>query len=81
MIDIRQCFDVIVVGGGHAGTEATLRELPFKVSRLKTGTPPRIDGRTVDFTVMETQMGDYPTTVFSFLKQWLSDYFRQNMKG
>ncbi|OGT36982.1 MAG: tRNA uridine-5-carboxymethylaminomethyl(34) synthesis enzyme MnmG [Gammaproteobacteria bacterium RIFCSPHIGHO2_12_FULL_37_14] len=44
-----------------------LRDLPFRMSRLKTGTPPRIDGRTVDFTVMEKQMGDSPTPVFSFM--------------
>lgn len=44
-----------------------LRDLPFRVSRLKTGTPPRIDGRTVDFSKMEQQPGDTPTPVFSFL--------------
>lgn len=44
-----------------------LRDLPFHVDRLKTGTPPRIDGRTVDFSVMEEQNGDKPTPVFSFL--------------
>lgn len=46
---------------------ARLRELPFRVNRLKTGTPPRIDGRTVDFSVMEKQEGDSPTPVFSFI--------------
>lgn len=46
---------------------ARLRDLPFRVNRLKTGTPPRIDGRTVDFSVMEKQAGDTPTPVFSFL--------------
>lgn len=46
---------------------ARLRDLPFRVNRLKTGTPPRIDGRTVDFSVMEKQPGDTPTPVFSFL--------------
>lgn len=46
---------------------ARLRDLPFRVNRLKTGTPPRIDGRTVDFSVMEKQFGDTPTPVFSFL--------------
>lgn len=46
---------------------ARLRELPLRVGRLKTGTPPRIDGRTVDFSVMETQHGDTPVPVFSFL--------------
>lgn len=44
-----------------------LRDLPFRIKRLKTGTPPRIDGRTVDFSVMEMQPGDTPTPVFSFL--------------
>lgn len=46
---------------------ARLRELPFRVNRLKTGTPPRLDGRTVDFSVMEMQPGDSPTPVFSFM--------------
>ena len=45
---------------------ARLRDLPFRTSRLKTGTPPRIDGRSVDFSVMEKQAGDQPTPVFSF---------------
>jgi tRNA uridine 5-carboxymethylaminomethyl modification enzyme len=44
-----------------------LRELPLRVDRLKTGTPPRIDGRTLDYTQMENQPGDIPTPVFSFL--------------
>lgn len=57
---------------GRAGDPAAktlasaLRELPFRIKRLKTGTPPRIDGRSVDFTVMEKQFGDTPTPVFSF---------------
>ncbi len=46
---------------------ARLHALPFRISRLKTGTPPRIDGRSVDFTVMEQQHGDNPLPVFSFL--------------
>ncbi len=46
---------------------ARLRELKLPVGRLKTGTPPRIDGRTVDFSVMEVQPGDDPPPVFSFL--------------
>uniref|UniRef100_UPI002FDEA979 FAD-dependent oxidoreductase n=1 Tax=Pelomicrobium sp. TaxID=2815319 RepID=UPI002FDEA979 len=46
---------------------ARLRELKLPVGRLKTGTPPRIDGRTVDFSVMEAQPGDDPPPVFSFL--------------
>lgn len=59
--------------GGRAGDPpaktlaARLRDLPFRISRLKTGTPPRIDGRSVNFEVMEKQFGDTPTPVFSFL--------------
>jgi tRNA uridine 5-carboxymethylaminomethyl modification enzyme len=59
--------------GGRAGDAASvglaerLRDLPFRVGRLKTGTPPRIDGRTVDFSRMQPQPGDQPTPVFSFL--------------
>jgi tRNA uridine 5-carboxymethylaminomethyl modification enzyme len=44
-----------------------LRERPFRIDRLKTGTPPRIDGRTLDYSVMEPQPGDDPRPVFSFL--------------
>jgi len=44
-----------------------LRELKLPVGRLKTGTPPRLDGRTIDFSVMERQPGDDPVPVFSFL--------------
>jgi tRNA uridine 5-carboxymethylaminomethyl modification enzyme len=59
--------------GGRAGDApsnrlaARLRELPLRVARLKTGTPPRIDGRTLDWSVMTRQPGDIPTPVFSFL--------------
>jgi len=59
--------------GGRAGDPASirlaerLRELPFRVGRLKTGTPPRIDGRSVDFSGMAVQPGDDPRPVFSFL--------------
>ena len=59
--------------GGRAGDPAStrlasrLRELPLKVSRLKTGTPPRLDGRSLDFSVMTPQAGDTPVPVFSFL--------------
>ncbi|WP_028024437.1 tRNA uridine-5-carboxymethylaminomethyl(34) synthesis enzyme MnmG [Enterovibrio calviensis] len=59
--------------GGRAGDPPSialadrLRELPFRVDRLKTGTPPRIDARTVDFSVMETQHGDTPRPVFSYM--------------
>jgi tRNA uridine 5-carboxymethylaminomethyl modification enzyme len=44
-----------------------LRALPFRVARLKTGTPPRLDGRTLHFEAMAEQPGDVPTPVFSFL--------------
>jgi tRNA uridine 5-carboxymethylaminomethyl modification enzyme len=44
-----------------------LRELQLPVGRLKTGTPPRLDGRTIDFSVMQVQPGDDPVPVFSFL--------------
>ncbi len=44
-----------------------LRELNLPVGRLKTGTPPRLDGRTIDFSVMEEQPGDQPVPVFSYL--------------
>ncbi len=59
--------------GGRAGDPPSialanrLRELPFRVDRLKTGTPPRIDARSVDFSVMQTQRGDTPLPVMSFL--------------
>jgi tRNA uridine 5-carboxymethylaminomethyl modification enzyme len=59
--------------GGRAGDAASialserLHELPLRIDRLKTGTPPRIDARTIDFSVLEEQHGDTPTPVFSFL--------------
>jgi len=46
---------------------ARLRELNLPAGRLKTGTPPRLDGRSIDYSVMERQPGDNPTPVFSFL--------------
>jgi tRNA uridine 5-carboxymethylaminomethyl modification enzyme len=46
---------------------ARLRELNLPAGRLKTGTPPRIDGRTIDYSVLEEQPGDDPVPVFSFL--------------
>ncbi|RRN53963.1 tRNA uridine-5-carboxymethylaminomethyl(34) synthesis enzyme MnmG [Pseudoxanthomonas sp. SGNA-20] len=46
---------------------ARLRERPFAIDRLKTGTPPRIDGRSLDYSVMEEQPGDDPLPVMSFL--------------
>lgn len=59
--------------GGRAGDPPSsrlaerLRELPFRVDRLKTGTPPRLDGRTLNYAGMEPQAGDEPVPVFSFL--------------
>lgn len=59
--------------GGRAGDPPSialaerLRELPFRVDRLKTGTPPRIDAKSVDFSVMEEQPGDNPVPTFSFM--------------
>ncbi|MEY8247939.1 MAG: tRNA uridine-5-carboxymethylaminomethyl(34) synthesis enzyme MnmG [Bermanella sp.] len=59
--------------GGRAGSPPSnalaqrLRELPFNVGRLKTGTPARIDARSVDFSVMEPQAGDEVTPVMSFM--------------
>jgi tRNA uridine 5-carboxymethylaminomethyl modification enzyme len=61
--------------GGRAGDPASiglargLRDLGLAVGRLKTGTPPRIDGRTIDYTNLAEQPGDTPTPVFSFLGQ------------
>ena len=68
--------------GGRAGDPpaktlaSRLRELSLGVGRLKTGTPPRIDGRSVDFSVMDRQEGDTPTPVFSFLGD-VSEHPRQ----
>ncbi len=59
--------------GGRAGDPPAnalaerLRELPFRVDRLKTGTPPRIDGRSIQYDALEEQPGDEPTPVFSFM--------------
>jgi len=58
--------------GGRAGDPPSLRlaerlrEMPLKVDRLKTGTPPRIDGRSIDYTGLLEQPGDTPMPVFSF---------------
>ncbi|MBT8140461.1 MAG: tRNA uridine-5-carboxymethylaminomethyl(34) synthesis enzyme MnmG [Gammaproteobacteria bacterium] len=60
-------------GGGRAGDPASntlakrLRDMPFRVDRLKTGTPPRIDARSIDFSKLEKQPGDTPLPVMSFL--------------
>ncbi|HAJ29396.1 MAG TPA: tRNA uridine-5-carboxymethylaminomethyl(34) synthesis enzyme MnmG, partial [Gammaproteobacteria bacterium] len=62
--------------GGRAGDSASnrladrLRELPFAVGRLKTGTPPRVDARSVDFSTLTPQPGDQPTPKMSF---WSAD--------
>lgn len=59
--------------GGRAGDPPSialakrLRELPFRVGRLKTGTPPRIDARSVDFSKMTVQPGDEPLPVMSYM--------------
>ena len=59
--------------GGRAGDPPSLtlseklRALPFRVDRLKTGTPPRIDARSIDYSKLEPQPGDDPAPVFSFL--------------
>jgi len=56
------------MGDAPAATlAARMRERPFVVDRLKTGTPPRIDGRSLDYSVMEIQPGDDPRPVFSFM--------------
>lgn len=68
--------------GGRAGVPPSvalarrLRELPFRVGRLKTGTPPRIDARSVDFSKMQPQPGDTPLPVMSFIGKQ-SDHPRQ----
>ena len=59
--------------GGRAGDPASvnlaakMRDMPFRIDRLKTGTPPRLDARSLDFSVMEEQPGDSPRPVFSFM--------------
>ena len=59
--------------GGRAGDPpanalaARLRELPLRVERLKTGTPPRIDGRSIDYSQLQAQAGDRPVPVMSYL--------------
>ena len=61
--------------GGRAGDPASirlserLRDYELPVGRLKTGTPPRIDGRTIDFSVLTEQPGDTPLPIFSFMGQ------------
>jgi len=59
--------------GGRAGDPASInlaakmKDMPFRMDRLKTGTPPRLDARSLDFSVMEEQAGDTPSPVFSFM--------------
>lgn len=59
--------------GGRAGDAPAnalarrLRELPFRVGRLKTGTPPRIDGGSIDYSALQEQAGDDPVPVFSYM--------------
>ena len=68
--------------GGRAGDPPAatlaerLRELPLRVDRLKTGTPPRIDGRSIDFAGLQEQPGDVPVPVFSFMGS-VADHPRQ----
>ena len=68
--------------GGRAGDPPAnalakrLRGLPFRVDRLKTGTPARLDARTLDFSVMQEQPGDTPLPVFSFMGS-VADHPRQ----
>jgi tRNA uridine 5-carboxymethylaminomethyl modification enzyme len=68
--------------GGRAGDPPAnalsqrMRDLPFRVGRLKTGTPPRIDGRTIDYSKLAPQPGDEPLPVFSFMGR-VEDHPRQ----
>ncbi len=68
--------------GGRAGDPPSnalsrrLRELPFSVDRLKTGTPPRLDGRTIDYSQLIEQPGDTPLPVFSYMGK-VADHPRQ----
>jgi len=68
--------------GGRAGDPpastlaAKLHDMPFRMGRLKTGTPPRIDGRTIDYTGLAAQPGDDPLPIFSFLGK-ISDHPQQ----
>ncbi|MCK4585780.1 MAG: tRNA uridine-5-carboxymethylaminomethyl(34) synthesis enzyme MnmG, partial [Gammaproteobacteria bacterium] len=68
--------------GGRAGDPPAnalakrLRGLPFRVDRLKTGTPPRLDGKTIDYSGLEEQPGDDPRPVFSFMGS-VEDHPRQ----
>jgi tRNA uridine 5-carboxymethylaminomethyl modification enzyme len=78
----RILFGDIEKAGGRVGDAASirlaerLRALPFRVARLKTGTPPRLDGTTLNYDAMQEQAGDEPIPVFSFLGR-RSDHPRQ----
>ncbi len=78
----RILFGDTVRPGGRTGDAPAirlaerLREMPFRVARLKTGTPPRLDGQTLDYGAMAEQPGDEPRPVFSFLGR-RSDHPRQ----
>jgi tRNA uridine 5-carboxymethylaminomethyl modification enzyme len=69
----RRIIDATEKAGGRAGDPPSnaladrLREMPFRVARLKTGTPPRVDGKTLNYALMTEQPGDEPMPVFSFL--------------
>ncbi|MDE4938521.1 FAD-dependent oxidoreductase, partial [Francisella tularensis] len=69
--------------GGRAGDQPTnalaarLSSLPFRADTLKTGTPPRIDRRSVVFSVMEVQHGDNPTPYFSIFSKGKIEHPRQ----
>lgn len=61
------------LGGGRAGESAShgiteqLKQLGFEAGRMKTGTPPRVDGRSIDYSVLEEQLGDEGPSCFSFI--------------
>ena len=67
------------VGGGRFGEKAsyalsqTLSKLNFPIGRLKTGTPPRLDGRTIEFSNLLEQKGDYPPEPFSFMNDTITN--------
>jgi tRNA uridine 5-carboxymethylaminomethyl modification enzyme len=58
-------------GAGH-GLSEQLRELGFRVGRLKTGTPPRLDGKTIDYSILTAQHGDDPPLPFSYRTEAIS---------
>ncbi|KAG8855417.1 Mitochondrial Translation Optimization [Tulasnella sp. 330] len=60
-----------------AGLSASLKQAQFKLGRLKTGTPPRLDGKTIDFSAMEAQEGDVNPEPFSYLSEGVANVDRQ----